>query len=174
MPTIYVSPTGSGNKSGSDWANAVAATNLNAAMKKAGAGGTVFLASDLGTYKVTSPINISAAGTDGAAITVKGVASKTGAAAEAVFEGNRDAHWSKGDSAGNELFKFQKGAANLVFENMEVNNTGTVFRAAADVSNITIQHVDADNVGRFFEDYAGSGNATAKVTGLTIRDSTLR
>ena len=170
MSTIYVSPTGSGNKTGSDWANAIAGTNLNVAMKKAGAGGSVLLAADQGAYKITSPINISAAGTEGATITVKGVSSKTGAAAEAVFEGNRSADWSNGAAAGNELFKFQKGAANLIFEHLQANNTGTVFRAAADVSNITIQHVDADNVGRFFEDYAGSGNATAKVTGLTIRD----
>ncbi|EZP69676.1 hypothetical protein BV96_03974 [Sphingomonas paucimobilis] len=170
MSNIYVSPTGSGNKSGSDWANALAIDNLNSAIKKAGAGGTVLLAADVGTYNVKSAINISGAGTADAAVTIKGVSTKTGLVAEAVFEGTRPVNWTSGSSAGNELFKFQAGAANLKFEHLQINNTGTVFRAAADISNITIQHVDADNVARFFEDFAGSGNITAKVKGLTISD----
>ncbi|MBI1686417.1 hypothetical protein [Caulobacter hibisci] len=137
-------------------------------IKKAGAGGSVLLLADAGDYKVSGPINITAA-MSGAGVTIKGV-TKAGADMDAHIEGTRPATYSATNAAGNELFKFQAGASGLTFENLSVANTGTVFRAAGDVSNITIQHIEADNVQRFFEDYAGGSNKTATVTGLTIRD----
>lgn len=169
MPTVYISPTGAGNKSGVDMANAATIGNLNAMIKAAGPDGKVALIADQGAYKVSSALNISAGGINGSPVTVTGVDSK-GAAKEAVFEGTRPSVYKAGNPSGNELFKFQLGAGNLRFEHIEANDTGTVFRAAADITNLTIQHVDAHNVARFFEDLAGSGNATAKITGMTIRD----
>ncbi len=169
MATTYISPTGMGNKSGSDWANAASITSLNAMIAKAGPGGEVLLLADAGSYKVSSPINIYGGGAPGAAVTIKGV-DHSGNAMEATIEGTRPSVYAASNAAGNELFKLQAGAGNLSFENLQVNNTGTVFRAAGDVSNITIEHVDASNVARFFEDYAGGANKTATVTGLTIRD----
>ncbi|PAX06336.1 hypothetical protein [Sphingomonas lenta] len=170
MGKFYITPTGSGNKSGSDWANAAAITSLDGAVRKAGSGGTVYLAADQGAYKVTNGINIWSGASFSDEVTIKGVNSRTGADQEAVIEGTRPAAYKIGNPAGNELFKFQKGAGNLHFENFQVNNTATVFRAVGDVADITIENVDADNVAHFFQTYAGSGNKTASVTDLTLRD----
>lgn len=169
MNNMYISPTGSGNKSGSDAANAAPITSLDSMIVKAGAGGNVLLLADQGSYSVTRPIDIKHGGTESAAVTIKGVSS-SGAAMDVVIEGSRNPVYTAGMAAGNELFKFQVGANNLVMENMTIKNVGTAFRAAGDVQNITIQHVDADNVQRFFEDTIGGSNKTATVTGLTIRD----
>ena len=170
MATVYISPKGSGNKSGSDWANAASITSLDSMIKKAGAGGEVLFAADKGNYAVSKQIDIWAHGADGAAITIKGVNSATGEAANAVIEGTRPATYAIGNASGNELFKFQAGSGHLTFQNFTINNTGTAFRAAGDVSDIAIEHVDANNVARFFEDYAGGANKTATISGLTIRD----
>lgn len=170
MPNFYISPTGSGNKSGSDWANTAALTSMDGAIRKAGSGGTVLLAADLGSYKMTNSVNIWSGASFAEAVTIKGVNSKTGADQEAVIEGTRPATYAIGNASGNELFKFQKGAGNLTFEHLQVNNTATVFRAVGDVANITIEHVDADNVAHFFQTYIGSGNKSASVTNLALRD----
>ncbi|WP_156362268.1 hypothetical protein [Sphingomonas sp. Leaf208] len=145
-------------------------TSMDGAIRKAGSGGTVLLAADLGSYKMTGSVNIWSGAGFADAVTIKGVNSKTGADQEAVIEGTRPATYAIGNASGNELFKFQKGAGNLTFENLQVNNTATVFRAAGDVANIVIEHVDADNVAHFFQTYVGSGNKSANVTNLTLRD----
>lgn len=164
MSTLYISPTGSGDKSGSSWANAAAIGSLDAVMKKAGAGGTVLLAADQGAYHLTKPITITASG-----VTVSG-ANADGSAANAVFEGTRTVDWKVGAATGNDQFRIAKGASNLTFEHMNINNTGTAFKVVGDVSNLTIQHMGANNVQRFVEDYASGDNKTATITGLTIRD----
>jgi hypothetical protein len=161
---MYVSPTGSGDKSGSSWVNAAAVTSLDKMIHKAGAGGTVKLAADAGVYAVKSPISIT-----GSNVTIT-AANRDGSAGEAVFEGSRAHDWSVGKAAGNELFKIGKGADGLTFEKLQINNTGVAFRVGGDVRDLEIRHVDADNVQRFFEDYASGGNKTATISGLTIRD----
>ncbi|MGJ3628275.1 hypothetical protein AB5I41_17375 [Sphingomonas sp. MMS24-JH45] len=160
----YITPTGSGDKSGSSWANAAAIGNLDAMVKKAGVGGTVLLAADKGDYVVKSPITI-----NGAGATITGV-NTDGTAGEAHFTGTRPSDWGKGDGNGNDLFRINKGADGLTFQNMQIDDTGTAFKVVGDVKNLTVQHVDADNLQRFFENYASSSNKTATITGLTIRD----
>lgn len=160
----YITPTGSGDKSGSSWANAASIGSLDAMVKKAGVGGTVLLAADKGDYVVKSPITI-----NGAGVTVTGI-NTDGSAGEAHFTGTRPSDWSKGDGIGNDLFRINKGADGLTFQNMQIDDTGTAFKVIGDVKNLTVQHVDADNVQRFFENYASSSNTTATINGLTIRD----
>ena len=62
MANIYISPNGSGNKSGADAANAMALTAMNAAVKAAGAGGQVLMLADQGVYEVDNYIAIGAGG----------------------------------------------------------------------------------------------------------------
>ena len=170
MPMEYISPTGSGDKSGSSWANAAPITAIDAMIKKAGAGGAVLLAADKGNYTTTSTISITGAGTDGHVVTIKGVDSRTGLDADAHFVGSRASKWVEGAAAGNELFRLQKGADNLDFEHFQVDNTGTVFRIGGDLKNLTLGHMDVSNVQRFVEDYVTGSNATATVTGLTVKN----
>jgi hypothetical protein len=164
MATSYITPTGSGDKSGSSWANAAVITNLDAMVKKAGVGGSVLLAADKGNYAVDGAINIT-----GSSVTIKGV-NTDGSAGEAHITGTRAADWTRGAADGNLLFRINKGADNLVFENMQIDNTGTAFKVGGDVKNLTIQHIDANNVQRFFENYITGSNKTATISGLKISD----
>ncbi|WP_139198103.1 hypothetical protein [Sphingomonas gellani] len=164
MATTYITPTGSGDKSGSSWANAAAITNLDAMVSKAGVGGTVLLAANKGDYVVKAPISV-----NGSGVTIKGI-NTDGTAGEAHFTGTRAAEWTKGAADGNELFRINKGADNLVFQNMQIDNTGTAFKVGGDVKNLTVQHIDANNVQRFFENYATGTNKTATISGLKISD----
>jgi hypothetical protein len=164
MATTYITPIGSGDKSGSNWANAAAITSLDAMVKKAGTGGAVLLAADKGDYAVKTSINITGSG-----VTIKGV-NTDGSAGEAHFTGTRTVEWTRGAENGNELFRINKGANNLVFENMQIDNTGTAFKVGGDVTNLTVQHIDANNVNRFFENYVSGANKRATISGLKISD----
>lgn len=167
MTTRYISPTGSGDKSGSDVANAASIGSLNAQIIKAGAGGEVLLIADAGVYKTTNIIPVSAGGVAGAPVTIRGV-DYLGNPMAAEFTGTRPVDWHAGDAAGNEMFKLGTGANHLVFQDIGVSNVGTAFRVSGDIADLMIQQVEVDNASRFFENYASSGTAT--IAGLTIRD----
>jgi Ca2+-binding RTX toxin-like protein len=170
MGTRYISPTGAGDKSGSSLDNAAPIGALDAQIVKAGAGGEVLLIADAGTYNVAGTIPVSHGGTDGLPVTIRGI-DHLGNAMAAQFNGTRPVDWHAGDAAGNELFKLGSGANHLAFQDIDISNVGTAFRASADIADITIQQDDVHNVRRFFEDLASSG--TASVSGLTIRDVTV-
>ena len=63
MTIVYVSPVGSGSKSGSSVSNALPVTSLDKAIQLAGAGGTVKMLADQGAYTITSGISIAHGGT---------------------------------------------------------------------------------------------------------------
>jgi Ca2+-binding RTX toxin-like protein len=169
MPSLYISPAGSGDKSGSDIDNAASIGSLNTLIGKAGPGGEVLLLADQGDYNVTGILGVTSGGVEGQPIVVRGVDSG-GNAMAAHFTGSRPADWQAGDASGNELFKLGTGADNLEFRDLRIDNVGTAFRATADLSNLQIENVDANNVRRFFEDYSSATSGTATITGLTIRD----
>jgi Ca2+-binding RTX toxin-like protein len=169
MPNLYISPAGSGDRSGSDINNAASIGSLNTLIGKAGPGGEVLLLADQGDYNVTNILGITRGGAEGQPVVVRGVDSG-GNAMAAHFTGSRPADWQAGDASGNELFKLGTGADNLEFRDLRIDNVGTAFRATADLSNLHIEDVDANNVRRFFEDYSSAPLGTATITGLTIRD----
>ncbi len=169
MATLYVSPNGSGDRSGSSWSTAATINTLDLLIDAAGPGGQVLLRADAGSYRVTEPIVITSGGGVGRPVIIRGV-DRDGAAMHAVITGSRPNDWSDGDKRGNELFKLLGGADNLKFVDLDVENTGVVFRAGADISRITIDDVDARNVARFFENWASAGENSATVTRLTMRD----
>jgi serralysin len=167
MATRYISPTGAGDKSGSSAANAAPIGSLSAQIVKAGAGGEVLLIADAGVYKTTNIIPVSAGGTNGLPVTIRGV-DQAGNPMAAEFTGTRPVDWHAGNATGNEMFKIGAGANHLVFQDIAVSNVGTAFRVSGDIAGLTIERVEVDNVRRFFENYASSGTAT--IDGLTIRD----
>ena len=169
MPSLYISPAGSGDKSGGDINNAASIGSLNTLIGKAGPGGEVLLLADQGDYNVTGILALTHGGADGQPVVVRGIDSG-GNAMAAQFTGSRPVDWQAGDASGNELFKLGTGADNLEFRDLRIDNVGTAFRATADLSNLHIEGVDANNVRRFFEDYSSAPLGTATVTGLTIRD----
>ncbi len=169
MPSLYISPAGSGDKSGSDINNAASIGSLNTLIGKAGPGGEVLLLADQGGYKVNGILGVTRGGAEGQPVVVRGIDS-AGNAMAAHFIGSRPADWQAGDASGNELFKLGTGADNLIFRDLKIDNVGTAFRVTADISNLHIEGVDANNVRRFFEDYSSAPSGTATISGLTIRD----
>ncbi len=169
MPSLYISPAGSGDKSGSDINNAASIGSLNTLIGKAGPGGEVLLLADQGDYNVTGILGITRGGAEGQPVVVRGIDSG-GNSMAAQFTGSRPADWQAGDASGNELFKLGAGADNLEFRDLRIDNVGTAFRVTADLANLHIEDVDANNVRRFFEDYSSAPSGTATITGLTIRD----
>ena len=169
MPSLYISPAGSGDKSGSDINNAASIGSLNTLIGRAGPGGEVLLLADQGGYNVTGILGINRGGAEGQPVVVRGIDS-AGNAMAAHFTGSRPAGWQAGDASGNELFKLGAGANNLEFRDLQIDNVGTAFRVTADLANLHIEDVDANNVRRFFEDYSSAPSGTATISGLTIRD----
>jgi Ca2+-binding RTX toxin-like protein len=169
MATIYVSPLGSGNASGSSAANAMAFTNLDAAIAAAGAGGTVRLLADKGSYNVSGSVNIDSGGTDVAPVTIMGVDS-AGNPMDVQIYGTRPAFSPNMADDGNIIFKLLDGANNLTFENIDFHNVQMAFRLGGNIHNITIENMAADNVAYFVGNYVLGTAMTATVTGLTIRD----
>jgi serralysin len=170
MATLYVSPTGSGLRNGSSIENAGTLSSLNKYIQAAGPGGEVLLIADRGAYQQNTQLAITAGGTAGAPVTIRGIDS-FGNPMAAEIVGGRSPSWTYGMSEGNELFRLLSGANNLVFEDLSVRNFGNgVFRAGADISNLTIRDIDASHVSRFFENYVSGANVSATVDGLTIQN----
>lgn len=165
----YVAPNSTGTGNGSSWANAASLSSLSTLVEKASGGDTIYLRADAGSYTIKSAINLYAGGDKGAPITIKGV-DVNGNAMDASFVGSRAAVFATTADQGSEVFRINKGADNLAFENMAFQSVSTAFRATGDISNLAISNVTADNVNRFFENYATSGQKTATISGLTITD----
>ena len=170
MPTLYISPTGSGSGDGSSAANAATLEDLPQLIAAAGPGGEVLLLADQGAY--TAPagaLAIVAGGTASAPVTVRGVDS-AGNAMAATITGTRSEPFDPAMPPGEEIFRLLDGADNLRFSDLAFQNVGTAFRVGADVGNLAIEHVEATNVARFFDNMVSGANASATITGLTIRD----
>lgn len=170
MPTLYISPTGSGSGDGSSAANSATLEDLPQLIAAAGPGGQVLLLADQGAY--TAPagaLAIVAGGTASAPVTIRGVDS-AGNAMAAMITGTRAEPFDPASPSGEEVFRLLGGANNLRFSDLAFENVGTAFRAGADIGNLAIEHVDATNVARFFDNMVSGANASASITGLTIRD----
>lgn len=170
LPNFYISPTGSGTKDGSSWANAGTLSSLSKFVGSAGPSGEILLRADQGAYKVSSPIALNKGGALGAPVKIKGV-DQGGAAMKAEFVGTRALSYSPGALEEAEVFRLLAGADNLHFSDLAFKNVGNgAFRIGADIHDLVIEHVTAQNVTRFIENYVSGGARSASVDGLTVRD----
>ena len=171
MATIYVSPLGSGNGSGSSAANAKPFSQLDGAVKAAGAGGTVMLLADQGNYIAGGLISLTAGGLPGAPVTLMGVDS-SGRAMDIQIYGTRPPYTAATADVGSNVIRLLDGANNLTFQGFDFYNVQSAFTLAGNLQNITIQNMEGDNVRYFINNQAAPSSATptATVSGLTIRD----
>ena len=171
MATVYVSPLGSGDRSGSSAANAKPFSALDGAIKAAGAGGTVMLLADQGNYVPTGLISLTAGGLPGAPVTLKGVDS-SGHAMDIQIYGSRPPYTAATADIGTNVIRLLDGASNLTFQGFDFHNVQSAFTLAGNLQNITIQNMEGDNVRYFINNQAAPSSATltATVNGLTIRD----
>lgn len=169
MSTIYIKPTATGQADGGSVEDAMGIGQLNSAIARAGAGGTVVLLSDFGPYHLKGSISLYNGGENSAPVSIVGQTSE-GMPMPAEIIGTRPEQFSPDMPAGNETFRLMPGADHLEFRDLAFENVGSAFRAGGDISDITIEDVTASNVRRFFEDYPSGSNRTATIDGLTIRD----
>ncbi|MBV9528412.1 calcium-binding protein [Sphingomonas sp.] len=167
--SVYVSPTGAGDQSGSSAENAMPFSALNSAIQSAGPGGTVMMLADQGTYETTGTLQLSSGGADGAPVTIEGVDS-LGNPMDVQIHGTRPAYTPGMTERGNQVFALGSGADNLVFQNMDFHDVSMAFHFAADLRNITIQDMQADNVRLFAGHWLADSYASATVSGLTVRN----
>jgi serralysin len=173
MKIFYISPTGSGSRSGSSTGNAATINDLPRLVAAANPGDEIRLLADKGSYKVTKQIAIAAGGTADAPITIRG-ADSSGNAMKATFVGTRATDWKPGTANGSELFRLLDGADHLKFTDLTTKNFGNgVFRIGANIENLTITRVNASNVARFIENNASGDESSASVNGLRVEDVTV-
>lgn len=170
MATVYISPTGSGLKDGSSWANAATIQNLDTMITKAGPDGTVLLKADAGAYNLGSKqVTLKHGGSEDHSVTIKGVDS-AGHDMNATIVGNRVVTADAVTKQGANAFLLATGADNLNFQNLEVKNVLNAFAVSSNISNIEIGNVKTSNVSRFFEDNSGETGKSATISGLDIHD----
>ncbi len=169
MTDYYISPTGSGTKTGAGIRNASTLGQLDTLLDKAKAGDRILILADRGDYTISKAISLTHGGTAAGAITIKGVSS-SGADMDATFVSSRAETYSAKAAQGLEVFRLLDGASNLKFANMAFEDVHTAFRLGGTIRNISLEHMTADNINRFVYNLAAGEASSATVSGLVIRD----
>jgi hypothetical protein len=169
---MYIAPTGSGNRSGTDWQNAATLVDLNDMIRLAGPGGTVCLLASANPFRLDDSIAISRGGVSGEPIKIMGVDS-AGAPARARIIGTRTSPYptTREDFAamnrGSDVFRLKAGADHLHFSFLEFQNIGNgAFLVQANIAALTLEDIIATNATRFFE---RDSNKPCTVTDLRVR-----
>ena len=172
-PVVYVSPNGSGDKSGVSPSQARAFSSLNAAIGSlSSTGGDVLLLSDQGQYTITESMNISKGGDSASKVVVIKTYRSSESSEKAKFVGTRVSPWvDKSSSKGKEFLRLISGADHLRFEDLQFENFGNgIFRIAKPVSNITLAKIRAVNFERLIENNLTGSGSGASVDGLYLED----
>ena len=169
MTDYYISPTGSGTKTGAGIRNASTLGQLDTLLDKAKAGDRILILADKGDYTISKAISLTHGGTAAGAITIKGVSS-SGADMDATFVSSRAETYFPKAARGLEVFRLLDGASNLKFANMAFEDVHTAFRLGGALRNISLEHMTADNINRFVYNLAAGEASSATVSGLVIRD----
>jgi hypothetical protein len=168
-------PAAAGNGTGDSWANAASIWQLNDLIAAAGAGGTVYVRADAGSYSFGDErVRITNGGRVGSPVTIAGV-DRNLAPMKATLVGSRTAWTLPADaeavtnvrnwSVGGDVFILRTGADYLTFTHFDFQRTGQPFHLAGSTHRgITISDCNAYNFQRFFE----SDPATSHI------DTTLR
>lgn len=132
----------------------------------------VLLLADKGNYDLTGAaiIIVGGGGEDGRPVVIRGIDSD-GNSMRASIVGSRPDPFDPDGFVGEQVFRLVNGADNLTFRDLSFTNIGYgAFRVGGDIRNLVIEDIDATNVQRFFENFITAPNATATITGLTIRN----
>lgn len=172
---LHITPDGAGARDGTSWRNAGTLDDLPRFITRSAPGDEVWIRGDLGPYRTSRALPITAGGTRTAPVLVRGVAGDGSARATPRIVGTRsDPYRADGDHGG-ELFKLLRDADHLRFHNLAFANQGNgVFRIGADIRDLTITGMRADNVRRFVENYRSGDEPTATIDGLYIEDVVVR
>ena len=162
---LFVAPMARGTGSGLSAADAAGIHQLNELIASAQPDDVIELVTDAGPYLISQSINLTAGGTSGHPITIRGPIN--GPRPE--LRGDRANPYDPAGEPGKPLFRLANGADHLVFGNLHCTRMGNgCFYVAAPIADLVIANVSASNVRRFFENGAGEGQANATIVGLTI------
>jgi hypothetical protein len=155
----YIAPNGEGD--GSSPENAASLNLLGELVRAVGAGGTVAILADRGSYDGYGNIEIAGGGSSGAPVRIVGINGR-GQLAKATIRGNRRS-WRKGravdasDFGGDTTFVFGRGSSNLHFMALSFADSGRIFDFSdRRESNIVVEDVDFLNVRDGFYTNEGS------------------
>nr|MCU0730870.1 hypothetical protein [Hyphomonas sp.] len=174
MNKAYITPTGSGRGDGSSWEHAAKLGQINKLIEKVGPGGEVLLRADLGTYRISGPLEITKGGTAAGDVTIRGV-DVNGADMLAHFKGTRMDVYTPGGAPGLDGLRLLTGANHLDIKNVKLEDFGRAIHVGSAIKDLEISNVVGENVQRFFDnDYRTGPNRDASITGLLIENVEVR
>jgi hypothetical protein len=170
---MYISPTGAGNRDGSDWANAATLSSLSRMVERAGPGGEVLIRADQGAYTLNNTVTVTKGGTAGQEVTIRGV-DVNGQDMKAQLVGTRMDEYTPGGARGYDGITLLQGADHLNLQNLAFEDFRTAIRAGWDLKDIAVTDIYAENVQRFFDNLYNGSSRTATISGLLIEDVEVR
>ena len=170
--TRFVTPQGSGRRTGTSVADAASWAQLPRLVAHADAGQVIGLVNSAGPYPTTEPVELLPHGAPKKPIVVTGV-NPSGAPAPVTIVGNRTTPYRPEAFAGTELFRLGPGSAHFLFANLKIRSTETAFRLTGPATDGTFEDIEASNVRRFFLNLPTRGQQDASVLGLTLRRLTV-
>jgi hypothetical protein len=157
MATKFITPTGAGNLSGSDWANAGGPANLGTIFSAAALGDQIWLSAGAGAYsqtiaKTLTNTNLNTSGTATNHIEIRGMlpfGTNDGLPFDVLVVGNRADPWAFGGAIGVNLFNIQ--SPHIWFRNIIARNWGFVFHLQGNIAGTRVMDCKAYNVDFFME-----------------------
>lgn len=162
-PTLHIVPNGAG--AGAGWDDGAPIEALSDLIEGLEPGGEILVAAERGEYVLNRAVDVSAGGSKGRVVRVRGVNSATGQPARALLRGNRS-----GSEQGTAAFRLVRGARNLHFSHFDFRDVGNgCFSVSAPVSNLTIEDCAFENIYRFLENTAGGDEGHASLRDFAVR-----
>jgi hypothetical protein len=167
----HITPQGGG--SGASLADAAALTDLPALVAASAPGDEVWI--HAGDYMTAGELVLSTGGAPGAPVVIRGVGDDWHDAGRPRFVGTRADPWDPAGAVGGTVFRLNSGADHLRFVNLGFANQGNgCWRVAQPLTDLRIENVVAANVHRLLEDYVGGDGTDASITGLRLKDVSVR
>ncbi len=172
---FHIAPQSKGRADGSSWDNPGTLSDIPAFIDAAQPEDAIWLLADGSEYPLAEPMVLRSGGETGEPVTVRGVDRDGRAVGQPVLVGSRADPYDPDGETGEGAFRLEKGANNLVFDNLAFRNVGNgAFRLGGDIQDVVIDRVSAQNVRRLVENRATRKDDTATVSGLVVRRSEVR
>jgi hypothetical protein len=168
VPALRIAPGGTGDMSGSSWANAAPIQDVTRLIATAAwTGSEVWVRADAGPYWLDETLVIDKGGFPGKPVIVRGV-DVLGRDMKAEIVGSRAAPWQAGLANGADLFWLDAGASHLSFSSLLFRDQGTIFRLRQANTDLSFTDIDCFNFRRFVQNNRSAGN-TGRIQRLRIQ-----
>lgn len=167
----HVTPAGGG--SGDSLDDAAGLGQLPALIAASSPGDEVWI--HAGDYEVGGELFITSGGTAEAPIVIRGVGADWHSPGRPRLVGTRANPWTAEGAVGGTVFRLTAGADHLQFVNLGFADQGNgCWRVAEPIAGLRLDNIVATNVHRLLENFAGGGQTDATITGLVMKDVSVR